>query len=244
MSTDNSTSRLAVITGASSGIGEATARALVAGGHRVALLARRAARIQALASELGEGALAIEADVTDRGSLIAAAERVRSELGRADILINNAGVMLLAPFTSEQRAEHRQMLEVNLLGAITATEVFLEQLRDGGGDLINISSVAGRTARSGNAVYAATKWGLNGFSEGLRQELQPDIRVTVIEPGAVATELTDHITDAQTKQATQEFVRDLAITPQDIAEVIVFALSRPRRMTLNEILVRPTAQVG
>jgi NADP-dependent 3-hydroxy acid dehydrogenase YdfG len=244
MSTDNSTSRLAVITGASSGIGEATARALVADGHRVALLARRAARIQALASELGEGALAIEADVTDRDSLLAAAERVRSELGRADILINNAGVMLLAPFTSEQRAEHRQMLEVNLLGAIAATEVFLEQLRDGGGDLINISSVAGRTARSGNAVYAATKWGLNGFSEGLRQELQPDIRVTVIEPGAVATELTDHITDAQTKQATQEFVRDLAITPQDIAEVIAFALSRPRRMTLNEILVRPTAQVG
>ncbi len=244
MSTDNSTSRVAVITGASSGIGEATARTLVADGHRVALLARRAARIQALASELGEGALAIEADVTDRGSLLAAAERVRSELGRADILINNAGVMLLAPFTSEQRAEHRQMLEVNLLGAIAATEVFLEQLRDGGGDLINISSVAGRTARSGNAVYAATKWGLNGFSEGLRQELQPDIRVTVIEPGAVATELTDHITDAQTKRATQEFVRDLAITPQDIAEVIAFALSRPRRMTLNEILVRPTAQVG
>ena len=244
MSTDNSTSRVAVITGASSGIGEATARTLVADGHRVALLARRAARIQALASELGEGALAIEADVTDRGSLLAAAERVRSELGRADILINNAGVMLLAPFTSEQRAEHRQMLEVNLLGAIAATEVFLEQLRDGGGDLINISSVAGRTARSGNAVYAATKWGLNGFSEGLRQELQPDIRVTVIEPGAVATELTDHITDAQTKRATQEFVRDLAITPQDIAEVIAFALSRPRRMTLNEILIRPTAQVG
>lgn len=136
------------------------------------------------------------------------------------------------------------MLEVNLLGAIAATEVFLDQLRDGGGDLINISSVAGRTARPGNPVYAATKWGINGFSEGLRQELAPDIRVTVIEPGAVATELTDHITDAQTRQATQAFVRDLAITPQDIAEVIVFAVSRPRRMTLNEILVRPTAQVG
>jgi NADP-dependent 3-hydroxy acid dehydrogenase YdfG len=244
MSTDNSSSRVAVITGASSGIGEATARALVADGHRVALLARRAERIQALADELGEGALAIETDVTDRASLIAAAAQVQSELDGADILINNAGVMLLAPFTSEQQAEHRQMLEVNLLGAITATEVFLDQLRDGGGDLINISSVAGRTARAGNAVYAATKWGINGFSEGLRQELQPDIRVTVIEPGAVSTELTDHITDAQTKQATQEFVRDLAITPQDIAEVIAFAVSRPRRMTLNEILVRPTAQVG
>jgi NADP-dependent 3-hydroxy acid dehydrogenase YdfG len=244
MSTDNSTGRVAVITGASSGIGEATARALIAEGHHVALLARRAERIRALADALGEDALAIEADVTDRASLVAAAERVQSELGGADILINNAGVMLLAPFTSEQQAEHRQMLEVNLLGAIVATEVFLDQLRDGGGDIINISSVAGRTARSGNAVYAATKWGINGFSEGLRQELQPDIRVTVIEPGAVSTELTDHITDAQTKEATQEFVRDLAITARDIAEVVAFALSRPRRMTLNEILVRPTAQVG
>ena len=136
------------------------------------------------------------------------------------------------------------MVEVNLLGAITTTEVFLDQLRDGGGDLVNISSVAGRTARPGNAVYAATKWGVNGWSEGLRQELQPDVRVIVVEPGAVATELTDHITDADTKRATQAFVRDLAITAQDIAEVIAFAVSRPRRMTICEILVRPTAQVG
>jgi NADP-dependent 3-hydroxy acid dehydrogenase YdfG len=244
MTTDQNAGRVAVITGASSGIGEATARALATGGHRLALLARRADRIQALAAELGDGAIAIEADVTDRDSIVAAAERVQSALGGADILVNNAGVMLLAPFTSDQRAEHRQMVEVNLLGAITATEVFLDQLRDGGGDLVNISSVAGRTARPGNAVYAATKWGLNGWSEGLRQELQPDVRVTVIEPGAVATELTDHITDADTKRATQRFVKDLAITSEDIAEVIAFAVTRPRRMTLNEILVRPTAQVG
>ena len=219
-------------------------RALAADGLSVALLARRADRIQALADELGNGAIAIEADVTDRDSIVAAAERVNNELGGADVLVNNAGQMLLAPFSSDQRAEMRQMVEVNLLGAITATEVFLDQLRDGGGDLINISSVAGRTARAGNAVYAATKWGINGWSEGLRQELQPDIRVMVVEPGAVATELTDHITHEATRQATQEFVRDLAITPQDIAEVIAFAVSRPRRMTLNEILVRPTAQVG
>jgi len=244
MTTDQSSGRVAVITGASSGIGEATARALAAEGYRLALLARRADRIQALAAELGGGAIAIEADVTDRDSIVAAAERVERELGGADILINNAGVMLLAPFTSEQQVEQRQMVEVNLLGAMTATEVFLGQLRDGGGDLVNISSVAGRTARAGNAVYAATKWGLNGWSEALRQELQPDIRVTVIEPGAVATELTDHITHAETKRATQQFVKDLAITPQDIAEVIAFAVTRPRRMTLNEILVRPTAQVG
>ena len=196
MTTAPNAGRVAVITGASSGIGEATARALAVAGYRLALLARRADRIHALAAELGGGAIAIEADVTDRDSIVAAAERVRSELGGADVLVNNAGVMLLAPFTSDQQAEHRQMVEVNLLGAMTATDVFLDQLRDGGGDLINISSVAGRTARIGNAVYAATKWGMNGWSEGLRQELQPDIRVTVIEPGAVATELADHITDA------------------------------------------------
>jgi NADP-dependent 3-hydroxy acid dehydrogenase YdfG len=244
MSTDQSTGRVAVITGASSGIGEATARTLAADGHRLALLARRVDRIEALADELGDGSIAIEADVTARDSIVAAAERVQRELGGADILINNAGVMLLAPFSSDQRAEHRRMVETNLLGAMTATEVFLHQLRDGGGDLVNISSVAGRTARPGNAVYAATKWGINGWSESLRQELQPDIRVMVIEPGAVATELTDHITDAETKQATRQFVRDLAIGAQDIAEVIAFAVARPRRMTLNEILVRPTAQAG
>jgi NADP-dependent 3-hydroxy acid dehydrogenase YdfG len=182
MSTDQNARRVAVITGASSGIGEATARVLAADGHRLALLARRVERIQALAGELGDGAIAIEADVTDRDSIVAAAERVNSELGGADILVNNAGVMLLAPFSSAQRAEHRQMVEVNLLGAMTATEVFLDQLRQRGGDLVNISSVAGRTARAGNAAYAATKWGINGWSEALRQELQPDIRVTVIEP--------------------------------------------------------------
>jgi NADP-dependent 3-hydroxy acid dehydrogenase YdfG len=235
--------RVAVITGASSGIGAATARALAADGHRVALLARRADRLQALASELGDRALAIEADVTDRDSLVAAARRVRDELGGANILINNAGVMLLGPFTSEQRDDHRRMVEVNLLGAMTATEVFLDQLRAvEGGDLVNISSIAGRTARAGNAGYAATKWGMNGWSEGLRLELQPQVRVIVVEPGAVETELTEHITHAETKELTQAFVKDLAIRADDIAEVVAFAVSRPRRMTLNEILVRPTAQ--
>jgi NADP-dependent 3-hydroxy acid dehydrogenase YdfG len=241
VSTDN-TNRVAVITGASSGIGEATARALAAERHRVALLARRGGRTQVLADELGNGAIAIEADVTDRDSIVAAAERVQLELGGTDILVNNAGVMLLAPFTSDQKDEIRQMVEVNLLGAMTATEVFLDQLRDGGGDLVNLSSVAGRTARPGNAVYAATKWGMNGWSESLRQELQPDIRVMVIEPGAVATELTDHITHADTKTAVEQMYDRMSITAQDIAEVIAFAVSRPQRMTLNEILIRPTGQ--
>jgi NADP-dependent 3-hydroxy acid dehydrogenase YdfG len=135
------------------------------------------------------------------------------------------------------------MIETNLLGAITATEVFLDQLvADGGGDLVNISSVAGRKARAGNAVYAATKWGMNGWSESLRQQLQPDVRVIVVEPGAVATELTDHITHDATKQATDQMYAELAISARDIAEVVAFAISRPRSVSLNEILVRPTAQ--
>jgi NADP-dependent 3-hydroxy acid dehydrogenase YdfG len=242
VNTESHTGRVAVITGASSGIGEATARALVADGHRVALLARRADRLRALADELGDVALAIEADVTDRDSLVAAAQRVKDQLGGADVLVNNAGVMLLTPFTSEQREEQRRMVEVNLLGAMTATEVFLDQLHDGGGDLVNISSVAGRTARPGNAAYAATKWGLNGWSESLRQELQPDVRVIVIEPGAVATELVDHITDGETKRATEQFYEATAITADDVAQIIAFAVARPRSVSLNEILVRPTAQ--
>src|SRR6201996_8658361 len=218
---------VAVITGASSGIGEATARALAASGYRLALLARRADRIEALAGELGPGAIAITADVTDRDSVIKAAVRVKTELGGTDVLVNNAGIMLLAPFTGEGHDDHRRMIEANLLGAITVTEVFLDQLVDGGGDLVNLSSVAGRTARPGNAVYAATKWGLGGWSEALRQELQPGVRVMLIEPGAVATELTDHITHGDTKE---------------MAEKIAFALARPHGVSLNEILIRPTGQ--
>jgi NADP-dependent 3-hydroxy acid dehydrogenase YdfG len=241
MSSDQDQNRVAVITGASSGIGEATARALAADGHRLALLARRADRIEEVAADLG-GAVPIVADVTDRDSLVSAAERVQADLGGADILVNNAGVMLLGPFDSEHSDELRQMVEVNLLGAMTATEVFLDQLRDGGGDLVNISSVAGRTARAFGSGYNATKWGLNGWSEALRQELLPDIRVMVIEPGAVGTELTDHITDSSVKEATEKFYDEVAITAADIAEIIAFAISRPRRVNLNEILVRPTAQ--
>jgi NADP-dependent 3-hydroxy acid dehydrogenase YdfG len=236
---------VALITGASSGIGEATARSLAAEGAKVALAARRIERLESLASELrdqGRTALPIEADMTDREQIAAAVERTVGELGRLDILVNNAGVMLLAPFSSDQIAETRQMVETNLLGAMTATEVFLGQLREGGGDLVNISSVAGRTARPGNSVYAATKWGLGGWSEALRQELQPDVRVMLIEPGAVATELTDHITDAGAKQAAEQLYDEVAITADDIAEVIAFAVGRPRRMTLNEVLIRPTAQ--
>jgi NADP-dependent 3-hydroxy acid dehydrogenase YdfG len=243
MSTEDTTGRVAVITGASSGIGEATARALTADGYRVALLAGRLDHIQTLAGELGHGAIAIEADVTDRDSILAACQRVQAELGRVDVLVNNEEVMLLGPFSAELSGDYRRMIETNLLGAITTTEVFLDQLiADGGGDLINLSSVAGRTARPGNAVYAATKWGVNGWSESLRQQLQPGVRVIVIEPGAVATELTDHITHTETKAATEQMYEQTSIAAQDIAEIIAFAVSRPRGVSLNEILVRPTTQ--
>ena len=243
MSADDHTGRVAVITGASSGIGEATARALAADGHRVALLARRLDRIQKLAEELGDGAIAIQADVTDRDSLVTASRRVQDELGGVDILVNNAGVMLLGPFSPELSDDYRRMIETNLLGAITTTEVFLDQLlADDGGDLVNLSSVAGRTARPGNAVYAATKWGMNGWSESLRQQLQPDVRVIVIEPGAVATELPEHITHDETRSAVEQMYESTSISAEDIAEIIAFAVSRPRSVSLNEILVRPTAQ--
>jgi NADP-dependent 3-hydroxy acid dehydrogenase YdfG len=242
MANSNSHGRVAVITGASSGIGEATARALAAGGYRVALLARRLDRITALADDLGNGSIAIQADVTDRDSIVAAAERVRQELDGTDVLVNNAGIMLLGPFDSNQRDDYRQMIEVNLLGTITTTEVFLDQLKNGGGDIINISSVAGRTARAGNGVYAATKWGLNGWSESLRRELLPDVRVTLIEPGAVATELPTHITHEATRQGTEQLYSQVTVTAEDIAEVIAFAVNRPKHLAINEILLRPANQ--
>ncbi|MBD3924467.1 SDR family oxidoreductase [Nocardioides cavernae] len=245
-STASTTARVAVVTGASSGIGEATARALAADGYRVALLARRADRIKALAEDLDNGSIAITADVTDRDSLVAAAQRVADDLGGADVLVNNAGVMLLGPFAADQRADYRHMVEVNLLGAITATEVFLDQLKaragERGTDIINISSVAGRTARAGNGVYAATKWGVNGWSESLRQELLPDVRVTLVEPGVVATELPDHITHGETRKGVQELYDHAEVTAADVAEVIAFALSRPRHLAINEILLRPAGQ--
>lgn len=247
MNDTNNSGRVAVITGASSGIGAATARALAADGYRVALLARRADRLTALAEELGNDSIAITADVTDRDTLVAAAKRVQDELGGADVLVNNAGVMLLGPFDTDQRNDYRQMVEVNLLGAITATEVFLDQLKTGaadrGADIINISSVAGRTARAGNGVYAATKWGLNGWSESLRQELLPAVRVTLIEPGVVATELPNHITHAETREGVQQLYNQAEVTAGDIAQIIAFTLSRPRHLAINEVLLRPAGQL-
>lgn len=237
--------KTAVITGASSGIGAATARSFADLGCNVALLARRKDRLEQLAEDLGgKGvqAVAVEADVTDRDSMESAAETVDSELDSVDILVNNAGQMLLSPFSPERSEETRRMIEINLLGAMTTLEVFQEKLVEGGGDLVNISSVAGRTARPGSSVYNATKWGLNGWSEALRQELLGKLRVIVIEPGAIDTELTDHISHEKAKQGADKLYEDVAIAAEDVAEVIAFAVSRPERTSLNEIIIRPSRQ--
>ncbi len=235
-------SRVAVVTGASSGIGAATAKALAADGFLVALLGRRLDRVTALAEEIGNGSIAIQADVTDRDSIVAAAERVKTELGSADVLVNNAGVMQLGPFSSDAREGYRQMVEVNLMGVITATEVFLDQLKDGGGDIVNISSVAGRTAAPVNNVYAATKWALGGLSESLRLELKPQVRVLLVEPGAVDTELPMRIDNPDIREHAEKMWSTVEVKPEDIAAVIAFAVSRPRHLSMSEVLVRPSKE--
>lgn len=239
--------RVAVITGASSGIGNAIARALAARGAAVALLARDQERLQSLAEVLTRGgarALVVTADVTDRASMQRAAAEVQRELGAADVLVNAAGEALLAPFGAEQAEETRRLVEVNLLGTMISTEVFLEQLRDRNGDIVNISSVGGRNARKGASVYSATKWGLNGFSEALRQELLPDVRVLVIEPGAVDTPIIDKVTHEPSKQAYREtYPKGKMLEPEDVAAAVVFALEQPPRVAINEILLRPRTQI-
>ena len=240
--------RVAAITGASSGIGEATARALGARGASVALLARRADRVESLAGELdganGASALALEADVTDRSTVEKAAERIRGELGRVDCLVNNAGLMQLAPFEQGKADEWRRMIETNLTGVLETTSVFLDQLTDGGGDIVNVSSVAGRKGIPGSGAYNATKWGINGWSEALRQEMiGTGVRVIVVEPGAVDTELPDHITDPEAKERIESMGEQFdVLEAEDVASLIEYAVSRPERVSLSEVLIRPTEQ--
>ncbi|MDA8203332.1 MAG: SDR family oxidoreductase [Chloroflexi bacterium] len=244
--------RVCVITGASSGIGEATARALGAAGARVALLARREERIRALAAELNAAtpdgqalAIACPADVTDMGALRRAADEIRDRLGRVDCLINNAGVMLNSPFQAGLVDEWRRMVDTNLFGVLQTTHVFLADLRNGGGDIVNTSSVAGRKTRAVSSVYSATKHAVTAWSEGLRQELIPDdVRVICVEPGVVDTELPEHITHPATRQATDDmYHRSMEpLASEDIASLIAYAVSRPERVSINEVLIRPSDQ--
>lgn len=239
--------RVIAITGASSGIGEATAAMAVQAGARVVLGARRGDRIEALARRLGDSAVAIETDVTDEASARAFVRGGHEHFGKLDALVNNAGVMLLGPVMGADVAEWRRMIEVNCLGLLYCTHEALPLMQEGGGGhIVNVSSVAGRIATLGSAVYNLTKWGVNGFSEGLRQEaLHMGVRVTLIEPGMVETELLDHnehkpyVMQGAAKMKEQV---GRQLTADDIARAILFALAQPEHVSINEVLVRPTKQ--
>jgi len=236
------------ITGASSGIGEATALTLARAGASVALGARRKDRIYALAARIedaGGTAFAFEVDVTDESAARGFVEAAHERLGRLDTLVNNAGVMLLGHVEQSSSDDWRTMLNVNVLGLLYCTSAALPIMRaQAGGDIVNISSVAGRFARAGNAVYAATKFAVGAFSEGLRNEVtEGGIRVTLIEPGFVDTELQSHNTGAvlETLESMREQLGEV-LRAQDVANGILYAVSQPPHVSINEVLIRPTRQ--
>jgi NADP-dependent 3-hydroxy acid dehydrogenase YdfG len=241
--------QVVAVTGASSGIGEATALACARAGAAVALAARRADRIQALAERIaGEGgrAIAVPADVGDEGQARAYIERAHSELGRLDVLVNNAGVMLLGPIENAPTEEWRQMIHVNVFGVLYCTHAALPLMHEqGSGHIVNISSVAGRVARAGSAVYNLTKWGVGAFSEALRQEAVPmGVRVTLVEPGAVETELASHNRPEVLEQIAKRFGGFALLSAEDIANAILYAIAQPQHVSVNELLIRPTGQAG
>jgi NADP-dependent 3-hydroxy acid dehydrogenase YdfG len=243
---------VALVTGASSGIGEATARMLAGRGATVAMAARRTDRLETLGAEIAEdggGALPVELDVSDREGAEAAVGRAVEELGRLDVLVNNAGVMLLGPMLEAPVKEWQQMVEVNLLGLMYMTKAAVPHLLEaaegerGVADIVNISSVAGRIARRNSGVYNATKFGVGAFSESLRQEVTGrHVRVSLVEPGAVATELTSH-NRPEVREAIEGRFGDMErLEAEDIAEAIEFVVTRPPHVAVNEVLVRPTEQ--
>jgi NADP-dependent 3-hydroxy acid dehydrogenase YdfG len=238
--------RVAAVTGASSGIGEATVRALSEAGAGVALAARRADRLETIADSLEGPSLVRAVDVSDEEQARLFVQAAHDELGGLHVLVNNAGVMLLGPVADADTDEWRRMISVNLLGLLYCTHAALPLIRQsGGGDVVNLSSVAGRRAEAGAAVYNMTKFGVHAFSEALRQEaLHDGIRVTTVAPGFVETELQGHNRNPLVQQAlsrARERIGDV-LRPDDIAEAIVHAVTRPPHVCVNEIVVRPTQQ--
>jgi NADP-dependent 3-hydroxy acid dehydrogenase YdfG len=238
---------VALVTGASSGIGEATARALAAHGATVSLVARRKERLDALADEIG--GLAIAADVTDREQARGAVEHTARELDRLDIVINNAGVMLLGPIVDAPVEEWDRMIELNLQGLLSIAHAALPHLLRAAereprrvADLVNVSSVAGRRVGAGGGIYQLTKHGVGTFSEALRQEVTArHVRSSLIEPGATESELVTHVREEIRDQLPPGAGQILAA--EDVADVILYIVTRPRHVAINEILIRPTEQV-
>jgi NADP-dependent 3-hydroxy acid dehydrogenase YdfG len=238
---------VALVTGASSGIGEATARALADQGATVAVAARRKQRLDALAAEIA--GLALEADITDREQAVTAVERTARELGRLDIVINNAGVMLLGPIVDAPVEEWDRMIALNVQGLLYVAHAALPHLLSAAereprrvADLVNISSVAGRRVGAGGGVYQLTKHGVGAFSESLRQEITGRyVRSSLVEPGATESELVTHVREEVRSQLTANVAQRLLA--EDIADAIVYVVTRPRHVAVNEMLVRPTEQV-
>lgn len=241
--------KVALVTGASSGIGAATAKRLAAEGVIVGLAARRKDRIDALAVEIeaaGGRAIALLTDVTDLGSCEAAARVLIEQFGRIDVLVNNAGLMPLSDVDSLRMDEWKRMVDVNVLGVLNATASVLPQMIDQhSGHIFNMSSIAGRKVFTGLAVYCATKAAVAAFSDGLRMEIGPrhNIRVTCIQPGAVKSELYDHITDANYRKQMDDLASKMTfLEGDDIADTVLFALAAPERMDVAELFVLPTEQ--
>jgi NADP-dependent 3-hydroxy acid dehydrogenase YdfG len=239
---------VALVTGASSGIGEAAARALARAGAKVAIAARRRERLEALAQDIG--GLVIEVDIADREQATGAVRRTVDELGRLDTVINNAGVMLLGDAEHAPLEEWDRMVAINVLGVLYVAHAALEPLlaaaQDGPrrvADMVNISSVAGRVRRRGSSVYNLSKFGVGAFSESLRQEFADrHLRVSLVEPGAVATELTDHLRDGVRETVRARFRGIERLSADDIADAIEYIVTRPRRVAINELLIRPAEQ--
>ncbi|MFD3654878.1 SDR family oxidoreductase [Streptomyces sp. NPDC058620] len=239
--------KVALVTGASSGIGEATARTLAAEGAKVAIAARRTDRLDALRAELEAGGatvLVLPLDVADEQAVHAAVASTVETLGSLDILVNSAGLMLLGPVEGADTTDWTRMMDVNVLGLMYMTHAALPHLLRSRGTVVQISSVAARVVGRGSAAYNASKFAVNGFSEGLRQEVtERGVRVVVIEPGTVETELRDHITHAPSKAAIQERVTKIRqLQSEDIAEAVRYAVTAPEHATVNEIFIRPTDQ--
>lgn len=239
--------KVIVITGASSGMGEAAARHLAAQGACVVLGARRAERIAAIAAEItdaGGKAIAMPTDVTRREDLVRLVEAAVETWGRIDVLINNAGVMPLSPVERLKIDEWDQMVDVNLKGVLYGVAAALPHMTtQKSGHIINLSSVAGHKLFPGSAIYSATKFGVRALSEGLRQELKPyNIRTTNISPGAVQTELLEHISEADIQKANQDFVGEVGVPADSFARVAAFVIAQPEELDINEVIFRPTAQ--
>jgi NADP-dependent 3-hydroxy acid dehydrogenase YdfG len=253
--TSKLTNTVGLVTGASSGIGAATARGLAALGASVALVARRRDRLETLAAQItkmGGTALVVEADIAERAQAEAAVRNTIDRFGRLDILVNNAGLMLLGPVVGADAEEWDRMLAVNVRGLLNTTHVALPHLlrtaQEGPrrvADIVNISSIAGRVAWSGYGVYNLTKFGVNGFTEALRQEVtQRHVRVGVVEPGGVATELGSHNKpEVRSKMIDPFYEQTEVLAPEDVADGIAYMVTRPRHIAIGELWIMPTDQV-